>query len=129
MGPLDKVPGAQASQPLSADQQQALAKLHVAAQQMESLFVDMLFKEMRKSAPSVSLTGKTSNAEQTFSEMLDTKRADELAKSGSLGIGKILEQQLRAAVAGTPQAAPQAAAPAVPPAPVAPPVPLKERPE
>lgn len=65
---------------------------------MESLFVDMLFKEMRKSSPSTTLTGKVSNAEQTFGEMLDTKRAEELSKTGSLGIGKILEDQLRAAV-------------------------------
>ena len=65
---------------------------------MESLFVDMLFKEMRKSAPTTSLTGKTSNAEETFASMLDEKRAEELAKTGSLGIGKMLEQQLRAAV-------------------------------
>ena len=89
-----------AAQPLTAEQQQALAKLHQAAQQMESLFVDMLFKEMRKSAPPVSLTGKTSGAEQTFGEMLDTKRAEELSKSGSLGIGRIVEQQLRASVLG-----------------------------
>ena len=114
MNPLDKIGGAPSAQPLTAEQTQSLKKLHEAAQQMESLFVDMLFKEMRKSAPPVSLTGKTSNAEQTFGEMLDTKRAEELAKSGSLGIGKILEQQLRAAVVGTPPV----------PAPAAP---LKER--
>ena len=65
---------------------------------MESLFVDMLFKEMRKSAPTTSLTGKVSNAEQTFGEMLDEKRAEELAKNGSLGIGKVLEEQLRGSV-------------------------------
>ena len=99
MGPLDRL-GAQPAQPLTAAQQQALTKLHQTAQQMESLFVDMLFKEMRKAAPSSSLTGKMSNAEQTFGAMLDEKRADELAKSGSLGIGKILEQQLRSAVLG-----------------------------
>ena len=92
--------GAASAQPLTADQQQALAKLHQAAQQMESLFVDMLFKEMRKGAPPVSLSGKTSNAEQTFGEMLDTKRADELSKTGSLGIGAILERQLRSSVLG-----------------------------
>ena len=69
-------------------------------------FVDMLFKEMRKSAPPSSLTGKTSNAEQTFGEMLDTKRAEELSKSGALGIGRVLEQQLRAAVIGEVPAAP-----------------------
>ena len=43
---IDRVGGQ--NQPLTAEQQQALAKLHQAAQQMESLFVDMLFKEMRK---------------------------------------------------------------------------------
>jgi Rod binding domain-containing protein len=75
---------------------------------MESLFVDMLFKEMRKSAPASSLTGKTSNAEQTFADMLDEKRAEELSKSGALGIGKIVEQQLRAAVLGSSAAAPAA---------------------
>ena len=101
---LDRVGGPE--QPLTGEQTQALQKLHQAAQQMESLFVDMLFKEMRKSAPTVSLTGKVSNAEQTFGEMLDTKRAEDLSKTGSLGIGKILEQQMRAAVLGTPPAAP-----------------------
>jgi flagellar protein FlgJ len=91
---------------VTSEQQAKLSKLHQAAQQMESLFVDMLFKEMRKGAPSTSLTGKVSNAEQTFGEMLDTKRAEELSKSGSLGIGKILEDQLRAAVLGDPGSAP-----------------------
>jgi Rod binding domain-containing protein len=97
---LDGVNGPSETRPLTAEQQQSLQKLHQAAQQMESLFVDMLFKEMRKSSPSTTLTGKVSNAEQTFGEMLDTKRAEELSKSGALGIGKILEQQLRSAVLG-----------------------------
>ena len=96
---IDRVGGPNPA--LTAEQQQALAKLHQAAQQMESLFVNMLFKEMHKSAPPVSLTGKTSNAEQTFGDMLDEKRSEELAKTGSLGIGAILEQQMRAAVLGT----------------------------
>ena len=99
MDPISK------STPLTADQQAALGKLHQAAQQMESLFVDMLFKEMRKSSPQTSLTGKVSNAEQTFGEMLDTKRAEALSQSGSLGIGKILEQQLRSSVLGGESAA------------------------
>jgi peptidoglycan hydrolase FlgJ len=103
---LDRVNAPSESRPLTAEQQASLAKLHQAAQQMESLFVDMLFKEMRKSAPPSSLTGKTSTAEQTFGEMLDTKRAEELSKSGALGIGKVLEQQLRAAVIGEMPAAP-----------------------
>ncbi len=97
--------------PLTNEQQQAMQKLHAAAQQMESLFVDLLFKEMRKSAPHASLTGKTSNAEATFSDMLDEKRAEELSKSGSLGIGAILEQQLRASVLAEPALGPTARQP------------------
>jgi len=111
MDPLANTPAASAAAPLTADQQQALAKLHTAAQQMESLFVDMLFKEMRKSAPPASLTGKTSNAEATFSDMLDEKRAEALSASGSLGIGKIVEQQLRASVLAEPAASIRARVP------------------
>jgi len=92
--------GAGSVSDLTAAQQQQLAKLHDAATQMESVFVDMLFKEMRKTAPTMSITGKPSNAEETFGEMLDEKRSEELAKTGSLGIGKILEAQLRASVIG-----------------------------
>ncbi|MEO7040026.1 MAG: rod-binding protein [Candidatus Elarobacter sp.] len=90
--------GASGQPPLTNDQKSALDKLHQAAQSMEALFVDMLFKEMRKSAPPASPTGKTSKAEQTFGEMLDEKRAESLAKTDSLGIGRILEQQLRSSV-------------------------------
>ncbi len=88
---------------LTPAQQQSLAKLHQAAQQMESLFVNMLFTEMRKTAPQASLTGQPSNADETFGEMLDEKRSDELSKSGALGIGKILEAQLRSSVIGEKQ--------------------------
>ncbi len=95
--------------PLTADQQAALSKLHETAQQMESLFVNMLFAEMRKTAPQGGgLTGKPSAAEQTFGEMLDEKRAEELSKSGSLGLAKMIEQQLRSAVVGDTAAAPPA---------------------
>ena len=104
---FDKI-AAPSQAPLTNDQQAALKKLHQTAQQMESLFVDMLFKEMRKSAPPASLTGKTSNAEATFSDMLDEKRAEALSTSGSLGIGKILEQQLRSSVLAEPGAAARA---------------------
>jgi Rod binding domain-containing protein len=89
---------AAAHAPLTPQQQQALTKLKQAAQQMESLFVNMLFKEMRKTAPEVSLSGKVSNAEQTWSEMLDEQRSEALSKTDSLGIAKVLEQQLRSSV-------------------------------
>ncbi len=103
MDSISSNPSSAGTAPLTADQQKALQKLHQTAQQMESLFVDMLFKEMRKSAPQGSLTGKPSQAEETFADMLDEKRAESLATTGALGIGKVLEQQLRASVLGRPQ--------------------------
>jgi flagellar protein FlgJ len=97
----DPVNATQSAAPLTGVQEQALAKLHQTAQQMEALFVDLLFKEMRKTAPQGGgLTGKPSQAEETFGEMLDEKRAEELSKTGSLGIAKVIEDQLRSTVLG-----------------------------
>jgi len=117
---LDKIGQDAAKQqaPLTAEQQKNLAKLHETAQQMESLFVNMLFSEMRKTTSGASLTGKQSQAEETFQSMLDEKRSDDLAKTGSLGLGKMIEQQLRAAVLGT---SPNAASNAIVPPQAAPP--------
>lgn len=84
--------------PLSAQQQRALARLHQAATQFEGIFLDMLFKAMRDTVPHESIFGKTSAAQDTFQQMLDEQRAQEVAKTGSFGIARILEQQLRASV-------------------------------
>jgi flagellar protein FlgJ len=89
--------------PLTAEQQTALTHLHVVAQQFESLFVNMLFKSMREASPQTSITGgKLSSAEETFTQMLDEKRAEALSKTGSFGIAKLLESQLRESVLANP---------------------------
>lgn len=121
---LERIPGTPAAgaQPLSDAQRAQLKKLHEAAQQLESVFVGMLFKEMRKTESDTSLTGKISNAESTFRDMLDQKRSEELAKTGSFGIARVLEEQLRASVLGS-----QGAAPAAPVAPPVKPADLKEK--
>jgi Rod binding domain-containing protein len=84
--------------PLTAEQQAALKKLHDAATQLEGVFVGMLFKEMHQDKPDSDIFGKTSNADNTWNDMLDEKRADAIAKSGSFGIAKMVETQLRASV-------------------------------
>lgn len=86
--------------PLRADQRQALARLHDVTQQFEGVFIGMLFKEMRKTESDMTLTGKKSSGEKIFGEMLDDQRASALAKTGSFGLGQILEGQLKAAVLG-----------------------------
>jgi Rod binding domain-containing protein len=101
-------PGA-AKPPLTDEQKAALKHLHAAAQQFESLFVNMLFKSMRAASPQTSITGeKLSSAETTFTEMLDEKRSESLAQTGAFGIGKILEDQLKDSVLANPAQAAKA---------------------
>ena len=103
MDPINELP---APAPLSADQTAALKKLHSAAVQLEGVFVGMLFKQMHENAPEDGLFGKQSNADKTWNDMLDEKRADAVAQTGSFGIAKIVEQQLRAQVIGSPNVDP-----------------------
>jgi flagellar protein FlgJ len=100
---------AAAKPPLTAEQKTALKHLRAAAQQFESLFVNMLFKSMRAASPQTSITGeKLSPAETTFTEMLDEKRSEALAQTGAFGIGKVLEDQLRDSVLANPAQAARA---------------------
>jgi flagellar protein FlgJ len=89
---------AQQAAALTPQQQQALQRLHSAATQLEGVFLDMLFSAMRETVPKESIFGKDSMAEDTFSQMLDEQRAQSVAQSGSFGIAKVLEQQLRSSV-------------------------------
>jgi peptidoglycan hydrolase FlgJ len=111
MDPISSAkPGTPGSAPLTAAQQQALSKLHDAATQLESIFVDQLFKEIRKTTPQDSLFGPPSQAQKIFGDMLDQQRSDQMAKSGSLGIAKVIEQQLRSAVLASVPVEPPASA-------------------
>jgi len=65
-------------------------ELREACQDFESIFVNMLLKEMRKSVPSSS----SSYAENTFTEMLDEELANEMSKGGGIGIADMMYKQL-----------------------------------
>lgn len=82
------------------EQTKALERLHQAASQLEGVFLNMLFSEMRKTVPNQSIFGKSSQTEEVFQGMLDQQRADEMAKTGSFGIARVLENQLRESVLG-----------------------------
>lgn len=94
-GPLQ---AAQQPKPLTADQKKALDRLHSAATQLEGVFLDMLFTAMRGTVPKESIFGKESNAEETFQTMLDEQRSQSVAQSGSFGIARVLEEQLKQSV-------------------------------
>jgi Rod binding domain-containing protein len=98
MSLIDSATQAAQAAPLTPVQQKALAGLHKATQQFEGVFLGMLFKQMRETVPQDGIFGKDSSSTQTWTEMLDQQRAQSLASTGSLGIAKIMENQLRASV-------------------------------
>jgi len=62
------------------------------AQQFESLFLNLMLKEMRKSIQKSDLLG--SDAMETYEQMFDQQVALGMAKAGGIGIGKFVESQL-----------------------------------
>ena len=86
------------TQQLTPQQQTALKNLHKVATQFEGIFVGMLLHEMREGESDKTLFGTKTNAEKIFGSMLDDERAQAIASTGSFGIAKMLESQLRGAV-------------------------------
>ena len=107
--PPGVMPAAAPASELTPDQKEALKRLHSAAQQFEGVFLGMLMKSMTDTVHKGSIFGKESASEGMWSGMLDEQRSTAIAKSGSLGIAKIMENQLRASVLGS--AASEAKAP------------------
>ena len=87
-----------ASQPLTPEQQQALKRLHEASTQLEGVFLQMVMNAMEDTVPKESIFGKESASEETWQSMLNDQRAQAIAQTGSLGIGKVLEEQMRSQV-------------------------------
>jgi Rod binding domain-containing protein len=94
------------AQTLTPAQQQALKRLHDAATQLEGVFLQMVMDAMQSTVPKESIFGKESASEETWQSMLSNERAQAIAKSGTLGIAKVLEEQLKSQVlADAPQEA------------------------
>lgn len=90
--------GTMAAQPLGPEQQTALKNLHTVAVKFEGIFVGMLLREMRKGESDQTIFGEKTNGQKIYESMLDDQRAQDIASTGSFGIAKILEAQLRSAV-------------------------------
>jgi flagellar protein FlgJ len=76
-----------------SDYMQQLAKV---SKDFESIFLNYMLKQMRKTVPEDSLMG-TSNAKDIFTEMYDETLSNELAKAGGIGLGALMYKQLAAA--------------------------------
>ncbi|HET9028951.1 MAG TPA: rod-binding protein [Candidatus Aquilonibacter sp.] len=95
MSDISKLGKAGSPEQLTPEQKQALARLHQAATQLEGVFLQMVMNAMEETVPKESIFGKESASEETWQSMLNDQRADAIAKTGSLGIGKVLEEQMR----------------------------------
>lgn len=67
--------------------------LKKACRDFETIFNDMLFKAMRKSVAKNDFFG-SSKEEELFTDMLDSKIAEEASKNSALGIADMLYRQL-----------------------------------
>jgi len=79
--------------------------LREACEGFESMFLQMMYKEMRNTVPENSLLGN-SNAEKIWQSMLDTEMMDNVSKSGGVGLADLMMKQLSPQVLGNGVAAP-----------------------
>jgi peptidoglycan hydrolase FlgJ len=63
-------------------------------QDFESLFINSLFQEMRKSVPDEGYLERSLGM-NIFQEMMDMEVAGEMSRKGGLGLGRLLYEQLR----------------------------------
>ena len=70
------------------------AKLREAANEFEAIFIQQMLKSMRKTSFESELLPK-SEGEKIFRSMLDEQYAKLSAKSGNLGLGQMIYQQLK----------------------------------
>jgi Rod binding domain-containing protein len=86
--------------PITAEQKKALSNLHQAATQLEGVFLQMVMSSMRETVPENTIFGNDSGATKMWQSMLDDEYSQQMATSGSFGLAKQLESQMRSAVLG-----------------------------
>ncbi|MGL4676698.1 MAG: rod-binding protein [Brevinema sp.] len=70
-------------------------KITEVAREFESLFIEMMFKEMRKTLDNTDLSGVNSPGKDIFNDMLYTEYSKETSKLGGFGLAEMIEDSLR----------------------------------
>ncbi len=68
-------------------------KLRESAQQFEAIFIQQMFKEMRKTIPDDGLIQR-GNADDIYAQMQDLEAAKITAQQGGIGLADMMMQQL-----------------------------------
>ncbi|MGL4387859.1 MAG: rod-binding protein [Brevinema sp.] len=64
------------------------------AQEFESLFIEMMFKEMKKTISKTNVFGDANAGQEIFDSMLNTEYAKISSKNGGFGLATMIEQSL-----------------------------------
>lgn len=75
------------------------AKLREACREFESYFINVMFREMRKTVDTSSSFIPVGYAENVFQEMLDEETSKNAAKSGGIGLADMMYRQMNRATA------------------------------
>jgi flagellar protein FlgJ len=73
---------------------QDLKSLRDSCREFEAIFIDQMYKSMRKSMPENGLIPQD-NASKIYQDMLDMQMARETAKGKGIGIGEAMYNQLK----------------------------------
>ncbi len=68
-------------------------KLKDAAQQFEAVFLQQIFKEMRKTVPDDGLIPR-GNADDMYTQLQDMEAAKVMAERGGIGLAELMLQEL-----------------------------------
>lgn len=71
------------------------AKLKEACEGFETMLINQVFTEMRKSVPKSDIFGESDSNNDLMASMLDQERAKMWSKSGGIGLANILYQQVK----------------------------------
>lgn len=72
-----------------------LQRLRESCREFEAIYVNEMYKSMRKTVPDSELFGQKGMAEEVYREMLDMEMARQTASGDGMGIGKAMYQQLQ----------------------------------
>ncbi|MCD6581683.1 MAG: rod-binding protein [Desulfuromusa sp.] len=80
-------------QPAKVHKGQNPEKLKEAAQQFEAIFIQQMYKEMRKTIPDDGLIQR-GNADDIYTQLQDLEAAKVTAQQGGIGLADLMMQQL-----------------------------------
>ena len=72
---------------------QDIGKLRETTQQFEAIFIQQMYKEMRKTIPDDGLIQR-GNADEIYAQMLDLEAAKVTAQQGGIGLADLMMEQL-----------------------------------